>query len=281
MLQAVAAIGQNALMNRFSSCFEAHNVQSAQILLTWDDFNDRKRYLNAKDTIMTLLKLGSVPIINENDTVSTEEIKFGDNDKLSALVAKLVNADLLIMLSDVDGLLDRDGKTVIRIVDEINAGVKALGYPTTRKTSVGGMITKIEAAKIAIDSGIPCVIAHGHIQGIINSIIHKPCEQGTTFLSKKALCAKDHWIAFGTKVKGQVVVDEGAKKALLNKKSLLSVGITGLAGSFQAGDIVSIMDKEGNSLARGKISISSEVLEKIKGKRYEKEIIHRDNIVIL
>lgn len=279
-LQAVAAIGQPELMDVYRRFFKKRHLDCAQILLTWEDLDDRKRYLNAKNTLLTLLKLNNIPIINENDTVSTDEIKFGDNDRLSALVAKLVSADILLILSDVDGLLDKD-KKVIPVVNEITPQVKLLACPTNKKTCVGGMITKIEAAKIAVDSGIPCVIACGRRRGIILSVIRKPEEYATLFAPKKGLKARQHWIAFGTKTKGKIIVDEGAKRALINKKSLLSVGIESFEGNFDTGDIVSLRDKINCEFGKGKVSISSSELEKVKGKRYDKEIIHRDNIVIL
>lgn len=280
-LQALAAIGQNELMDVYRDLFKKHNLNCSQVLLTWDDFDSRPRYLNAKNTLLTLLKLGSVPVINENDTISTDEIRFGDNDRLSALVSTLINADLLIILSDVDGLLDKDKKTVIKIVDEITPQIKSLALPTNRKTSVGGMITKIEAAKISVDSGIPCVIANGRRKDIIINTIDKPQNYGTLFVSKGLLKAKERWLAFGTKPKGKVFVDEGAKKALLNKKSLLSVGVSGIEGNFECSDIISIVDKQGNEFARGKICVSCKQLDKIKGIRFEKEVVHCDNIVIL
>ncbi len=285
-LQAVAAIGQNRLMDAYNRVFASTGYFGAQILLTWEDFTDRKRYLNAKNTILALLGYRKyrmqcpVPIVNENDTVSTDEIKFGDNDRLSALVSNLISADLLIILSDVDGLLDKD-KKVIRVVDEITPQIKALASSTDKKTCVGGMITKIEAAKIAVDSGIPCVIANGKHKNVIICAIKNLGEVGTLFVPKKGLTARERWIAFGTKPKGKILVDDGAKRALLNKKSLLSVGVTGLEGNFEIGDIVSVIDKQNYEFARGKVGLSSKQLDKVKGSHYDKEIIHRDNIVIL
>ncbi|MCX5695139.1 MAG: glutamate 5-kinase [Candidatus Omnitrophica bacterium] len=180
-LQAVAAIGQHHLMRKYQFHFEKKNKNCAQILLTYDDFTNRKRYLNAKNTILTLWKLKSIPVVNENDTISADEIKIGDNDKLSSLVACMVEADLLIMLSDVDGLLDKQGK-VVRVVNEIDHKIKALVYPTQKQTCVGGMITKLEAAKIAMAAGIPCVIANGCAQNIILSVVEDPENNGTLFL---------------------------------------------------------------------------------------------------
>lgn len=182
-LQATAAIGQHELMHIYKLALNKYGINCAQLLLTWDDFSD-KRYQNAKNTLNTLLKLKCVPIINENDTVATEEIKFGDNDKLSALVSILVNADLLIILSDVDGLLDKN-KKVIRQVAKITAGIKSLACPTDKKACVGGMITKIEAAGIAVRAGIPCVIANGGKRGVISRIATNPFSCGTIFISPK------------------------------------------------------------------------------------------------
>ncbi len=281
-LQAVAAIGQNELMNAYRQSLDRKGLVCGQVLLTWEDFADRRRYLNAKNTLVTLLKLGSIPIINENDTVATDEIKFGDNDRLSALVSSLISADLLIILSDVPGLLNKDQKTVIKLVKEITPAVFGLARSTDKKTSVGGMITKIEAAKIAVNAGIPCVIANGKQKDILLSLAEKPYLEGTLFLPRKVcLTEKKRWIAFGTKPKGKITVDEGAKKALLNNKSLLCVGIIDSGGNFQAGDIVSVTDKQANEFARGKTTVSGKHLQEIKGRRYSKEIIHRDNIVIL
>ena len=182
-LQATAAIGQPELMHTYKLAFNKQGINCAQLLLTWDDFSD-KRYQNAKNTLNTLLKLKSVPVINENDTVATEEIKFGDNDKLSALVSILVDADLLIILSDVDGLLDKD-KRVVCLVPKITARIKSLACPTSKKICVGGMITKIQAAQIALDAGIPCVIANGKKKGIISQVAKNPFSSGTIFLPRK------------------------------------------------------------------------------------------------
>jgi len=280
-LQAAASIGQNELIDTYRDFLKGKGIHTAQILLTWDDFNDRQRYLNAKNTFLELLKHNNVPIVNENDTVSTQEIQFGDNDRLSALVASLISADILIILSDVDGLLDEDKKTIVKVVDEISPSIKALACPTLKKTCRGGMVSKLEAAKIATDSGIPCVVANGRKKNIILSVLKEPQAYGTLFLPKKGMAARKRWIAFGSKSKGRITVDEGARTALLQQKSLLSVGIVACEGDFCLGDIVSLVDKEGCEFARGKVGISCKELEKVKGTRYVKEIIHRDNIVIL
>ena len=281
-LQACAAIGQNALMDNYTTFFKKHDINCAQILLTWDDLNDRQRYLNAKNTILTLLERKCIPIVNENDTISTDEIKFGDNDRLSGLVGNLVSADLLVILSDVEGLLDKD-KKVIPVVDEITAQIKGLACPTNKKTCVGGMITKIEAAHLFTSgTGSSCIIASGLQDDTILKNVKEPGTAGTLFVSVgKNLDEKKRWIAFGTKIKGRIIVDDGARRALLNKKSLLSVGVTGLEGSFDSGDIVSVVDKQDCEIARGKVGIAAKQLDKVKGSRFDKEVIHRDNLVIL
>ncbi|MDD5097779.1 MAG: glutamate 5-kinase [Candidatus Omnitrophica bacterium] len=181
-LQAAAAIGQHELMHVYKLALKKYKLNCAQLLLTWDDFLG-ERYANAKHTLNTLLKLKCVPIINENDTVATEEIKLGDNDRLSALVSILVGADLLIILSDVEGLLDKN-KKLIRQVEKITGEIKSLACPTSKNTCVGGMVTKIEAARIAVEGGVPCVIASGHKDKIISQISNDPYSCGTIFLTK-------------------------------------------------------------------------------------------------
>ena len=279
MLQVAAAVGQNEVIDRYRRVFRSKGCHVAQILLTREDIK-RGRHLNAQNTLNALLKYGVVPVINENDTVSTDEIKFGDNDLLSALVSRLISADLLIILSDVDGLLDKD-KKVVRIVDQITPQIKDLACPTDKKTCVGGMITKIEAAKITMVSGIPCVIANGRRQNIVTAVVKEPEKYGTLFIPKGRLSEREHWIAFGTRLRGKIIVDDGAKTALLNKKSLLSVGIIAVEGNFECGDVVSVTDKRRVEFARGKARLSGKGLDKVKGIRFSKEIIHRDDMVML
>lgn len=278
-LQAAAAIGQNEVIDRYRTIFKDINIPVAQILLTWDDFSERKRYLNIKNTLLTLFKHKSLPVINENDTVSTEEIRFGDNDTLSARVASLISADLLIILSDVDGLLDKE-KRIVPLVDEITPQIKALACPTGKQTCVGGMITKIDAAKIAVDSGISCVIANGRKSGIIHSVVKEPGKSGTLFVNKNKISERERWIAFGTKTKGVIRIDDGAVMAIKSNKSLLSVGVVSCDGDFPGGAIVSITDKDNKEIARGKTRISCRQLEKVKGERFKEEVLHCDNIVV-
>jgi glutamate 5-kinase len=281
-LQASAAIGQNELMDVYRKLLHKKNVRCGQVLLTWEDFSDRLRYLNARNTLVKLLELGIVPVINENDTVSTEEIKFGDNDQLSALVANTVSASLLIILSDVDGLWGADKKTIIRQVNVIDDSITDLAASTKRSTSVGGMITKLKAARITMDAGIPCVIANGRAKNIIRTLAADPGASGTMFVPRKSgLNHKQRWLAYSAKPRGAITIDDGAKKALQNKKSLLSVGVVCSSGNFKAGDIVSIVDKELVEFAHGKINVGALELSSVLGKRSGREVIHCDNIVIL
>jgi glutamate 5-kinase len=279
-LQAAAAIGQNELMDVYRGIFRRKGLSCGQVLLTWEDFADRARYLNARNTLVKLLTLGAIPVINENDTVSTDEIKFGDNDQLSALVANTVSADLLIILSDVDGLWGKDKKT-IRLVTDITDDITGLATTTQRSTSVGGMITKIKAARITIDAGIPCVIANGRASSIIHTLAHDPAACGTMFVPKQSgLNHKQRWLAYSAKPKGVLTVDDGAKLALRNNKSLLSVGVVSCSGNFKVGDIVALADKRNAEFARGRINIASPDLMRITGTRSGHEVIHCDNIVI-
>jgi glutamate 5-kinase len=284
-LQASAALGQGALMQMYSDAFKKHHKLCAQILLTWEDFNDRSRYLNAKNTLLELLEYRVIPVINENDTVAVDEIKFGDNDKLSALVASILGADLLVIFSDVDGLYKWEGrnKQVIREISDIKEEIESLAGDTTKKnTSVGGMKTKLEAAKISMSAGIPCIIANGKSKNVLEKILNGE-EVGTVFIQRaQALLAKKRWLAFGTKSKGRIYVDDGAKEALLHKgKSLLCPGIINVEGKFQSKDIVMVADKEGREFAKGLVNYSHSELQKLKGCRDRQEVIHRDNLVII
>ena len=280
-LQAAASLGQSELMQLYRKKFSAYKIKCAQILLTWEDFDDRNRYLNARNTLQTLLKWGSLPIINENDTVSVDEIKFGDNDRLSALVANLVNADILIILSDVQGLLNHATSEVIRIVNKITPKIEKLALSSDKSISVGGMRTKLSAARIAMESQIPCLIVNGKKSDCLSLALKDPFNAGTLFLPTEArITARKKWLIFCARSKGKVYVDDGAKNALLAGKSLLSVGVVGLEGNFSSGDIVEINDQRGLCFARGKVNFSAQELDKIKGKQKMREVIHRDNLVI-
>lgn len=297
-LQACAAVGQSRLMKLYEEFFRKKGYAAAQMLVTQEDLTDRKRYLNVKNTLWTLLKQRVVPVINENDTVSTDEIRFGDNDRLSSLVANLAEADLLVMLTSVEGLcaLDREGKRGIRcisVVEKITKEIEGFAVAQKSRLGVGGMVTKLQAAKIATSSGIPCVIANGAKKGVILKIINRE-KEGTFFsASRDAISAKKHWIAYTSKAQGAIRVDSGAKDALVHKqKSLLSSGVADIEGNFDVGDVVSIADEKNEEFAKGLTNFSSFELKKIKGLRtcqirealgykYYDEVVHRDNLVIL
>ncbi len=288
-LQAAAAIGQNKLMQAYTQEFNKRKIKCAQILLTRDDFHERKRYLNIKNTISSLFNLRVVPIVNENDTVSIDEIKFGDNDMLSALVAMLIEADGLEILSDIEGLCrtyDKDRKSysnLIKKVKQITPDIEIFASDTNSNVCIGGMESKIEAIKVATNVGIPVVLANGLSDGLRIDFDNPDTSMGTYFeAASKSLVSKKHWIAFGAKVKGSIVIDDGAAKAILNKgASLLSPGITSAQGDFAVKDVVSITDTNGAILATGITNYSSQQLDKIKGKKAEKEVVHRNELVLL
>ncbi len=280
-LQAAASLGQSELMELYRKRFAAYNIKCAQVLLTWEDLDDRSRYLNAKNTLQVLLKWRSLPIINENDTVSIDEIKFGDNDRLSALVANLIDADILIILSDVAGLLMPKTSVVIRVVNKITEKIEKLASSSDKAISVGGMKTKLSAARIAMESQIPCLIVNGKKPDVLQSALGDPFSAGTLFLpAKLRIPARKKWFIFCARPKGRIRVDDGAKAALLRGKSLLSVGVVGSEENFAVGDIVEIIDQKGAIFARGRVNFSASDLDKIKGKQKMKEVIHRDNLVI-
>ena len=267
-LQAAAAVGQGKLMAAYDKAFGKLGLNVAQILLTHDDLKSRHRHLAARKTLDTLLERGIIPIINENDTVAVDEIKFGDNDQLGALTATLIDADLLIILSHVAGLLDRK-KQVVPVVAEITRDIEALAGGTDRVTSVGGMKSKIAAAKICARAGIPMVIANGDCTGVIASVVDGD-DVGTIFLQKTGkLESRKRWIAFFQKPAAILVVDDGARAALCDAgKSLLKKGVVSTKGKFAAGDVVSIHDAAGNEFARGLVRAGS-------------VIVHRDDLVVL
>jgi glutamate 5-kinase len=274
-LQAAAAIGQSKLMAIYDRLFGNSGITVAQVLLTHDDLQNRTRHLNAHNTLATLLARGAVPIINENDTVAVDEIKFGDNDRLGALTATLIDADLLIILSHVEGLLNEQ-KRVVPTVSEIGE-VEALAGGTDRHTSVGGMKSKIDAAKIATRAGIPLVIADGNRPNVVHDILAGE-EVGTVFQPhKNKLASRKRWIAFFQHPAGKLVVDEGARLALSeNAKSLLAKGILSTEGKFATGDVVSICDKNQVEFARGLAKVGGIQIKSATG-----VVIHRDDLVIL
>ena len=281
--QACAAVGQSRLMAVYDKLFSAHGLVVAQVLLTHEDLEHHERHLNARNTLVTLLHRGVVPIINENDAVSFTEIKFGDNDKLSALVAALLPADLLVILTTVDGVIENFGAAnarVISVIEQIDAAVEGMAGGTTSATAVGGMKSKVEAAKIAVRSGIPLVIASGRNTDTLAKIVGGE-DEGTLFVPQPAkLQGRKRWIAFFHHPKGTLAVDDGAKKALRESgKSLLPPGVARCEGNFSADDVVRICDLDGMEFARGIAKFSA---EEIRAKKLARvELVHRDDLVIL
>ncbi len=283
-LQACAAIGQNVLMRTYGDLFKKYDLSVAQLLLTWEDFDNRARFNNARNTLKAILGYGAVPIINENDTISTDEIKFGDNDKLSALVASLIGADLLVILSDVEGLynMKSERKEVIREIKDITDDIRSIATDTSkRQVSKGGMIAKLDAIKIATHANIPCVIASGETDAVLLRILNGE-QLGTFFYEKEdKLLARRHWISFLAKPKGQIIVDDGAKAALLTAgKSLLLPGLVSWEGTFKTGDVVIVQDRHHQEIARGISNYSVQDLYRIQDKKNKTEVIHRDDLVL-
>lgn len=283
-LQALAAVGQTTLMRMYDDFFKSHRSHCAQVLMTWDDFDNRLRYHNARNTFQAILDRGIVPIVNENDTISTEEIKFGDNDKLSSLVAGLVHADLLILLSDVEGLYNKaEGKRqVFSEINEITADIEGVATGTAKKNiSRGGMSAKLDAIKTATHANIPCVIANGETKDVLRRVISGE-RIGTFFFGKEdKTLARQHWISFIAKPKGVIMVDDGARDALLKGgKSLLLPGIAKADGHFRAEDVVIVCDKNGTEIARGITHYSLSDLLNTSDKKGKREVVHCDDMVL-
>lgn len=304
--QACAAIGQGQLMSIYEHGFDKYSINTAQILLTEEDFTQRVRYLSLNNVLNELLNLNVIPIINQNDTVSTEELEdttdtfevcFSDNDKLSALVASKLDADLLVILSDIDGLFDDNPKEnknakIIPIVNELTDEIKTFAQNAS-KGGRGGMKTKLEAAEVVTRSGEHAIIANGTTPQIIRKLFTDPDVRGTIFTPTEHLSEKRRWIGYATNITGQIIVNNGAKKALTEKESsLLSIGVIDINGDFLKGDVVSIMDEQGNEFAKGISNYNCKDCKKIKGVHSDKiidilgfknydAIITRDNIVLL
>jgi glutamate 5-kinase len=296
--QAAAAVGQSALMWQYEIAFKRHGIAVGQVLLTAQDIGDRTRYLNARNTLLALLGFGVVPIVNENDTVAVEEIKVGDNDNLSALVASLVEADLLVLLTDVEGLYTADpsrdpAATKLDTVETITEDIVRMAGAHEDGVSVGGMATKLQAAQKAAASGVPMVIASGRQSGVLARILAgEPV--GTYFVPKAdRLGARKRWIAFAVPPQGRLVVDAGAARALTGHgRSLLPSGVTAVTGEFGAGEVVAVVDADGKEIARGLVNFDTGELRRIRGAKTQEiearlgyksfdEVIHRDNLVIL
>ena len=297
--QACAAVGQGVLMHTYEKFFADYGQIVAQVLITRTEAIDRHRYTNCRNTFMTLLQQGVIPIVNENDVVALDELKIGDNDNMSALVAGIVDADLVIILSDIDGLYTANPAThpeatLVHTVQEITPEVEASAGGVGSSRGTGGMATKIQAAKAATNSGIQLVIASGTEKNAIPRILQGE-EIGTLFVSREnRLQFRKRWLAFGAKIQGSIVVDDGCAKAIRKAGgcSILPAGIYQVVGDFQSGSTISVIDKEGHELARGLVHYTAAELEKIKGckssdiegilghKNYD-EVIHRDDLVIL
>lgn len=296
--QAAAAVGQIRLMGIYERMLRRYGLTAAQVLLTHDDLRSRERFLNARRTLFSLLEFGAVPVINENDTTVVEEIRFGDNDNLASLVTNLVQADILVILTDIDGLYDRDpracaGARLIPVVEKIDRAVESLAMGTHHTISRGGMATKLSAAKTAARFGIPTIIANGKCPGNLERILAgEPV--GTLILPQQnKLASRKHWIAYMLKPRGVICVDEGAKQAmLLHRRSLLPSGIISSQGDFDAGESVSCRDSNGVEFARGLTAYSAREIEKIRGMKTSQikdivgrdtsvEVINRDDLVTL
>ena len=292
--QAAAAIGQIHLAHGFEEALKPHGLPCAQILLTLGDTEERRRYLNARATLLTLLKLGAVPVVNENDTVATNEIRYGDNDRLAARVAGMVEADCLILFSDVDGLYTappgEPGATHIPLVEEITPQIEAMAGDAGSALSRGGMKTKIMAARIAVEAGCHMAIASGRDSHPLKAL--RNGARATWFEAKTTpVTARKRWIAGSLKTVGTLTVDDGAARALARGRSLLPAGVTQVAGTFERGDAVKVVDLKGREIARGLIAYSShdaarlkgqqsDAIEELLGYRGRDVMIHRDDLVI-
>jgi glutamate 5-kinase len=296
--QAAAAAGQSQLMWLYEKAFKLHKIPVAQILLTADDLADRKRFLNSRNTLFTLFEHQAIPIVNENDTVSFDEIKFGDNDHLAALVTNLIDAQMLIILTDVDGLFTANPHThpdarLLPEVDEITPEIRKSVSEGGSVDGTGGMASKLEAAVKVGAYGVPTLLLNGTVKGIVTQAFSgKPA--GTFFkLKGEKLTSRKHWIAYSIRSKGQLHLDDGASSALLHRgRSLLPSGITGVSGQFFAGDAVNCLNAKGKEIAKGLVNYPANEIDLIKGIKTEKieevlgykladEVIHRDNLVLL
>jgi len=298
-LQAVAAIGQSCLIEAYERVLRARNRHAAQLLLVADDLQDRARYLNIRNTLRALLDYGAIPIINENDTVSVEELRtsFGDNDRLAALVATVLGAPLLVLLSDVDGLFDRhpSDPTAQRldVVPRVDGAIEGLARDKTGGLSKGGMASKIKAARIVTEAGGHCIIACGRHDHVLTQIVAAE-SVGTLFVGREStMPAWKRWLGWSADARGRLQVDAGARTAVVAQgRSLLAAGITGLEGSFTAGDVVSLVAADGREFARGLANYPSDDLRRIAGLKTEQiigvlgyapyeEVIHRDNLAVI
>ncbi len=297
-LQAAAAIGQMGLVRAYETCFQKHDLHTAQVLLTHDDLVDRGRYLNARSTLLTLVRLGVIPVVNENDTVANDELRFGDNDTLAAMVANLVEADLLVLLTDQKGLFDSDPRfnSHAKLISESRVDSAELDHAAGGSVGglgLGGMVTKVRAARLAARSGTATVIAPGAEENVILRISQGE-DVGTLLIPvQEPQTARKLWLAGHLRVHGKLVLDEGAVKVLHQQgRSLLAVGVKSVSGSFARGEVVSCVDESGKEVARGLVNYDALEADRIKGQPSsmiseilgymdEDELIHRDNMVLV
>ncbi|MEY6430878.1 glutamate 5-kinase [Thioalkalicoccus limnaeus] len=297
-LQAAAAIGQMGLVRAYEDCFAKRGLHTAQVLLTRDDLADRRRYLNARSTLRTLLRLGVIPVVNENDTVATDELRFGDNDTLAALVANLIEAEVLVLLTDQQGLFDSDPRIdpQARLIEEVRVDDPRLDQVAGESLGGlgrGGMITKVRAARLAARSGTATVIASGHGDHILVRIGHGEAVGTLLVPAQEPQAARKQWLAGHLEVRGRLTLDDGAVRALREQgTSLLAVGVRAVHGSFKRGEVVACVDEQGREIARGLINYDALETTRIKGQpssRFEAilgvlvepELIHRDNLVLI
>lgn len=294
--QAAAAVGQMGLVEAYQSCFMEHGVHTAQILLTHADLSDRTRYLNARSTLTTLISMGVVPVVNENDTVATAELCFGDNDTLAALVANLINADVMVVLTDQDGLFDADPRhhPEAKLISNATAGDPALQAMAGSGSSIGrgGMLTKLGAARLASRSGTDTIIANGRVDRVLARLADGETIGTLLSSSSEPVTARKQWLAGQLRVRGKLQLDAGAVKVVRESgRSLLAVGIVGVLGDFRRGEVVACVDESGREIGRGLVNYdagevrqlqgqSSERIEELLGYSGEEEIIHRDNLVL-
>lgn len=282
-LQMAAAVGQIRLMRLYDELFGANGCRIGQVLLTHDALKHRERHLNARNTLLNLIEHGIVPVINENDTISAEEIKFGDNDVLAALVAILIDADALVLLSTTDGLRDGNNERV-SYIEQVDENVLGLVADKADNLSTGGMGSKLKSAQIAAHNGIPVVIGNGRKAGVLTRILNGEDEGTLLFPKEGNMSKRKRWIAFFNRAEGRLVVDDGAVEALGKGKSLLPVGVKEVHGDFKVGAMVDIQSLKGEHVARGLVEYASGMIHELKGRKTSGkagEVIHRDNMVIL
>ncbi len=302
-LQAAAAVGQMGLIQAYESCLQKHELHSAQVLLTHEDLQDRKRYLNARTTLRKLLSLNVVPVVNENDTVATDEIKFGDNDTLAALVSNLIEADTLVILTDQQGVyeapphkkLNKTGSEN-KLIDVISASdplLDEVAGPSMGELGRGGMLTKISAARLAARAGATTIIASGKVENILLEIAEGKKHGTLLYPDNEPLVARKQWIANQLYTSGELILDDGACKVICEDgKSLLSIGVQDIKGNFERGEVVSCRNRSGVEIARGLVNYNAKEADQLKGQASkdiesilgyveEPELIHRDNLVVL